>query len=195
MMETTTMKQDSITFAQLGFGPTVTASSASPATDGYVTTFNNLPYHIHPVATPDAYSMLEAAIASGEVKVNPYVVPVVTLAEARSAKTAALYAACQTAITSGFASSALGSVHTYPSALTDQLNQSAVAQYAMGGLLYCEDSAGKWALVAHTQTQAQGVMAGFAIWVNACQSRLAALMSEVDAQRADVASVLGITWE
>jgi hypothetical protein len=65
----------SITFAQMGFGPTVTGSSATPAADGYVGTLNAMPYHIHPTATPDAYAALEASIAADAVTVISYVPP------------------------------------------------------------------------------------------------------------------------
>lgn len=67
-----------ITFSQMGFGATVTASSATPATDGYVGTFAGLPYHIDPIATPDAYAALVAAIAADQVTVVAYALPVVS---------------------------------------------------------------------------------------------------------------------
>lgn len=66
------------TFAQMGFAATVTACSATPATDGYIGTLNGLPYHIHPVATPEQWAALEASITAGEVTVDPYVAPTVT---------------------------------------------------------------------------------------------------------------------
>lgn len=87
-----------ITFAQMGFGATVTAVSATPATDGYEGTFNGLPYHIHPTATPDAWAALESAIAANEVTVNPYVAPVVTLAEAQASQIEAINLAYENAI-------------------------------------------------------------------------------------------------
>jgi hypothetical protein len=64
------------TFAQMGFAAVVTASSATPETDGYVGTFGVLPYHVHPTATPLQWAALEAAIAANAVTVNPYVAPV-----------------------------------------------------------------------------------------------------------------------
>jgi hypothetical protein len=54
--------------------------------------------------------------------VNP--VPGPTLAQAQATQTSLLNAACQTAIVSGFTSSALGAPYTYPSTTTDQLNMN-----------------------------------------------------------------------
>ena len=68
----------SITFAQMGFASTVTARSATPATDGYAGEFQGLPYHIHPTETPGPWAALNAAIAANEVMVEPYVAPSVT---------------------------------------------------------------------------------------------------------------------
>ncbi|MFT9360753.1 hypothetical protein [Acetobacter okinawensis] len=64
-----------VTFAQMGFGTSVTASSSSPDVDGYVGMFNGLPFNIHPTATPDIYAALVAAIAAKTVTVNAYVAP------------------------------------------------------------------------------------------------------------------------
>lgn len=114
------------------------------------------------------------------------------LAAAQSAKTSALSVACQAAITAGFTSSALGSVYTYPSTLKDQANQNTAANGSGGGLLWCE-SGSTWALVAHTATQAQGVVTSFAAWLNSCQSQLVALISSVNAATT-VAQVQAIAW-
>lgn len=66
-----------MTFAQMGFTPTVTAASAAPTTDGYFGTLNGMPYGIHPSATPTAYAALVVAIAASAVTVEPYGAPVV----------------------------------------------------------------------------------------------------------------------
>lgn len=62
-------------FTQMGFTTPVTAASANPGVDGYLTTFNGNPYHVHPTATPAQWSALESAITAGSVTVNPYVAP------------------------------------------------------------------------------------------------------------------------
>jgi hypothetical protein len=71
------MTTETITFEQMGFSSTVTAASGAPDQDGYIATFGDLPYHIHPIATPDAYVALIAAIAAEAVTVNPYIASVV----------------------------------------------------------------------------------------------------------------------
>ncbi|MBU9252461.1 hypothetical protein [Burkholderia multivorans] len=114
------------------------------------------------------------------------------LAAAQDTQIAALRSACASAIMSGFSSNALGEIHNYPSALTDQINQSAIAQCAAGGFLWCATGA-TWALVPHTQTQAQEVVASFVTWLNDCQQQLASLIERVNA--ADSVDAAGeITW-
>ena len=119
---------------------------------------------------------------------------VLTLEQAQNDQTATLYAACQSAISGGFSSSALGSAYSYPSASTDQTNQQAVAASASGGLLYCAGSAGAWALVQHTQAQAQQVVSDFVKWLNACQQQLVSLTTQVNAPDATVASAQAVVW-
>lgn len=119
---------------------------------------------------------------------------VLTLAQAQSDRTTALYGDCQSAITGGFSSSALGSAYTYPATSTDQSNQQAVAACSTGGLLYCADSTGAWALVQHTQAQAQQVVSDFVKWLNTCQQKLAELTKQVNAPDATVATVQAVTW-
>lgn len=80
------------TFAEMGFAPVITGSSATPETDGYLGTLNAMPYHIHPTATPEQWAALEVAIAGGLVAVTPYTAPppvVLTLAQQAQASLAA----------------------------------------------------------------------------------------------------------
>lgn len=114
------------------------------------------------------------------------------LAAAQDSQNATLRSACAAAIMSGFSSNALGEVHGYPSALTDQINQNAIAQCASGGLLWCATGA-TWALVPHTQAQAQAVIASFAVWLNKCQQQLATLSDQINAA-SSVDAVAAITW-
>lgn len=88
-----------------------------------------------------------------------------TLADAQAAQIAANSAACQSAITAGFQSSALGAWYTYPTKATDQqnLNASVVASLIPGipntwvTPFWCEDVNGNWAYVYHTAAQIQKV--------------------------------------
>lgn len=115
-----------------------------------------------------------------------------TLQQAQAAQITALSQACSSAITSGFASSALGSANQYPSGTTDQVNQNTVAQSASGGALWCE-SGGTWSFKQHTQMQAQAVVASFATWLNKCQAQLVALSEQVTAS-SSVDSAQTIAW-
>ena len=115
-----------------------------------------------------------------------------TLGQAQAAQIALLRTACQSAITGGFTSSALGSVYGYPSDPTSQSNLNTVAGSPSGGSPWCE-SGGVWAMKPHTQSQAQAVLASFVAWLNACQAQLATLTGEVQAATT-VSAVQAITW-
>lgn len=114
------------------------------------------------------------------------------LATAQAAQVAALRQSCANAIASGFSSTALGSVCNYPSTITDQSNQQTIAAKASGGSLWCESS-GAWSFEAHTQAQAQAVVASFSTWLNECQAQLVTLRGQVDAATS-VESVRAIAW-
>lgn len=86
------------TFAQMGFSAAVKAASATPATDGYIGMLGVLPYHIHPIATPEPWAALQVAIAASLVTVAPYVAPVITPPTPAQAQ-AALIAAGKAALT------------------------------------------------------------------------------------------------
>ncbi|WP_232464353.1 hypothetical protein [Burkholderia ubonensis] len=114
------------------------------------------------------------------------------LATAQAAQIAMLTQACSSAITSGFSSSALGSAYTYPSTLTDQTNQSTVANCSSGGVLWCA-TGGAWSFKQHTQAQAQTVIENFTMWLNKCQQQLVTLKSQVSAAET-IAVVQAIMW-
>jgi hypothetical protein len=118
--------------------------------------------------------------------------PPLTLAKAQATQIATLRQACATAIVSGFASAALGSTSTYPSAITDQANQQTMAGNANGGSLWCE-TGGAWSFKAHTQAQAQTVVSSFAAWLNACQAQLVTLTEQVTAATS-VDAVKAVEW-
>ena len=100
------------------------------------------------------------------------VFPAQTLAQAQVAQTMLVSTACQTAITAGITSSALGSVYTYPTKATDQMNLTASVTASMipgnpanwATLLWCQSQGGTWAFMPHnmaqTQKAGQDVMAG-----------------------------------
>lgn len=90
--------------------------------------------------------------------------PAPTLDDLKAAKVAALSISCKAAIVAGFDSSALGSVHHYPSKDTDQMNlsSSVLASILPGNPadwttpFWCADG-DTWAFVPHTATQIQQV--------------------------------------
>jgi hypothetical protein len=85
------------------------------------------------------------------------------LLDAQTVKAAELDVACANEIVSGFSSSALGSLHTYPSAMTDQQNLTAsVVASMLPGItenwtipFWCEDQTGTWDYIPHNATQIQ----------------------------------------
>ena len=120
--------------------------------------------------------------------------PAPTLAQAQAAQVAVLHAACAAAITGGFQSAALGSSYAYPSDLTSQGNQSTVASSPSGGALWAQPAGGVWALMPHSQAEAQAVVASFVAFLNANQQQLATYTANVNsAATPDAASA--VVWE
>ena len=115
-----------------------------------------------------------------------------SLTAAQSSQTALLRSSCQTDITGGFMSSALGDIYNYPSGSTDQINLHTIAGNLHGGNLWCE-SEGVWSFKYHTQSQAQMVLSNFSSWLNTCQSKLLSLTEQVN-NTTTVESVKAIVW-
>jgi hypothetical protein len=152
---------------------------------------------LHYLSDTDIANGGEAFLPAGSVSITDAQAaaiqnPPLTLAQAQAAQTSALYAACQAAIASGFQSNALGTASGYPSTLTDQANQNAVASSASGGALWCQ-AGGAWSMKPHTQAQAQAVIASFVTWLNACQQQLAALTAQVSAATT-AAAAQSVNW-
>ena len=122
---------------------------------------------------------------------GPWPIPP-TLAQAQTAQITLLRSSCQSAITGGFTSSALGSAYSYPSDPTSQSNLNTIAGSPSGGSLWCE-AGGVWAMKPHTQAQAQAVLASFVAWLNSCQTQLATLTGEVQGDTT-VSAVQAIMW-
>lgn len=124
-----------------------------------------------------------------------------TLAQARTSQTESLSAACAAAIVAGFSSSALGAVYTYPSQPNDQSNligaEAASRNPANPSTwtipFWCADSAGAWALRAHTAAQIQQVLADGVAARVALSQKLASLTAQV-AAATTVAAVQSIAW-
>lgn len=119
--------------------------------------------------------------------------PAELLAEAKRAGTAGINTACAAEITGGFASSALGSVHTYDSDETDQLNL--IGAVGMGADLpyKCADVTGTKAFRLHTSTQLRQVLADGAMVKLAALEKASTLKAQIaNAQTVD--EVVGVVW-
>jgi hypothetical protein len=125
------------------------------------------------------------------------------LSSAQSNQVQSLSNSCKAAIVNGFTSSALGSAYTYPSEMTDQHNMQTAAIVA--GLptnpqgwttqLWCANSSGVWAYVAHTPAQAQQVVSDWQKNKDALQSQYANLVAQVNASTVEtVDQVAAIVW-
>lgn len=124
-----------------------------------------------------------------------------TLAQAQVTQIQSLSMACQSAISMGFSSTALGSVHTYPAKDTDQQNLSAsILASLLPGLpntwttpFWCEDSNGNWALLPHTVAQIQQVGQDGKAAILANIEKNAGLAAQVSAATS-IAAVQAIIW-
>lgn len=123
------------------------------------------------------------------------------LEKSQAAQIAAIDAACAAAIVAGFASSALGSPHTYPAKFTDQMNLSAsVFASLMPGLpagwttpFWCADASGAWSYAEHAAAQIQQVGQDGKAAVLAALTKKATLAAEVEAATT-VEAVQAIAW-
>lgn len=106
-------------------------------------------------------------------------------------------AACTTAITAGFTSSALGAPHRYSSDLEDQLNLTGAV---LGGsdLPYaCRDEAGVKAYRLHTAAQLRQVGEDFTLYKLQLLQRADQLKQQLDAalEAGDLEALEAISWE
>lgn len=130
----------------------------------------------------------------------PPVAPV-ALADAQSAQTAILSAACQAAIFAGFTCTTLGAAYTYPAKMTDQQNlASSVLASMLPGVdaswatpFWCADASGNWAWRNHSAAQIQAVgQAGMAS-VLTSQAKNATYAARV-AAATTLAQVAAVVW-
>jgi hypothetical protein len=127
--------------------------------------------------------------------------PAPTLAAVQANQVSVLNAACQSAITAGFVSTALGASYTYPSAITDQQNLSANVVSSLlpslpsgwTSMQMCCDASGIWGYVKHTAAQIQQVGADVKAAIMALLVRNTALQIQVS-EATTVAQVQAVTW-
>lgn len=153
----------------------------------------------------DTYQSLLAAQATGQVisadaNGNPVAgKPVISLVQAQASQISLLSTACQTSITSGFASKALDQSCGYGSQLTDQNNLLSALSASQGQAsgwttsLWCQQG-GVWSFQSHTAAQVAQVNADWVSFRTAVQSKYAGFVTQVQAATT-VEVVQAITWE
>ena len=162
------------------------------------------------VTVTDSGGIYSFATAAGMLlklptTLQPYTVPAPTaaqlLAQAKAAQIAIITQACAAAITSGFASSALGRAHTYPSSPTDQTN---LVTHVMSSLLPglpstwatpypCCDANGVWGSKEHTASQIQQVGADWKAFLSSCLLKKRALEDKIKLAKT-VGKVQALAW-
>lgn len=125
----------------------------------------------------------------------------IDISAVKEARVEALRLACETAITGGFKSSALGVVHAYPSDIKAQINlMGSVTDSLMPDLpadwstsFWVCDAQGNWKWEAHTAAQIQQAGRDGKAAVVAAQTKLGELTAAVEAAKTKKA-VEAITW-
>ncbi len=116
------------------------------------------------------------------------------LPAAQQAKILQLKSSCKNAIESGFTSSALGSVHTYDSALPqDQTNLLGAVMAGIDLMYTCIDSNNVKQQKLHTAAQMQTLYADAMTHVQAAKGRFYARKAEVEAATT-LSAVDGVVW-
>ena len=156
----------------------------------------------------EEYRVLQDVFAKGgTIKADPRGFPEAvfplppTLQEVKSQYLSVISQICSSTILGGFTSSALGTPHTYPSALTDQAN---LVTHVMSSLLpnlpptwttpyICGDSNEGWAYRDHTAAQIQQVGADWKAFLSSCLLKKKALEEKVKAAKT-IEKVQTIAW-
>lgn len=120
---------------------------------------------------------------------------------AQQRRVATLTVICGAKITGGFASSALGAAHIYPSEIKDQINlMGSVTDSIMPELpadwqtpFWCRDAGGVWNWKMHDAAQIQQAGRDGKAHVVACQTTLATLNAQITAAKT-VTAVNAIGW-
>ncbi|BCF98058.1 hypothetical protein PPGU19_026270 [Paraburkholderia sp. PGU19] len=119
-------------------------------------------------------------------------------AAAQKNQIAMVSAACASALTAGFSSSALGSPRNYPSQDTDQRNLLNAVTASQGQAStwntarWCANNVA-WSLASHTAAQVQQVNADWLVFRVAAQQKYASLVTEINSATS-VAAVQAINW-
>lgn len=122
------------------------------------------------------------------------------LTQAQDTQLKILQTACQSAITSGFTSTALGASNFYGSLQTDQLNLQTMFAASQSSsppsayFIYCSPTPEQNPpLTQHTQAQMLQVLADLNAWRTAQQQKYASLVTQVQAAKT-VTAVQSVVW-
>lgn len=109
----------------------------------------------------------------------------------------ALNLACESEITGGFWSSALGSSYRYSSQLEDQLNLTGMVLRGLDGAFACYDVNGVKAFRPHTAAQLRQVGDEFTEFKMRCLQKIADLLRQLQAARdeVDIERIEALQWE
>lgn len=146
-----------------------------------------------------AASLAGMLVQGGTLVAAPAETSAQLVAAAQAAQIRALTAQARAIITGGFASSALGTPHTYGSTSSDQANLTSAAFAASSAAtgwetpISCADATGAWELVEHSAAQVLAVKTAEQMMIVAARVKLAALKTSVAAETT-VAAVQAITW-
>ena len=113
---------------------------------------------------------------------------------AKSAQIALLYKSCSVQIVSGFQSSALGSIHEYPSKREDQGNLIGSVSSGLPNIdFWCADEAGLWQLRTHTLSQITQVLADAATLRIGYSAKLAGLIAKIN-ELTNITKIKNVVW-
>lgn len=119
------------------------------------------------------------------------------LQEAYAAKVIEIDRACESMITAGFTSPALGELHRYSSELTDQLNLTGSIQAGVDMPYPCYDEQGLKAFRDHTASQLRQAGDDFTLYRLQLLQRANEIKQQLDQAlvNGDVDALQAITWE
>ncbi|MCK9818599.1 hypothetical protein M1B35_31885, partial [Pseudomonas sp. MAFF 302046] len=105
--------------------------------------------------------------------------------------------ACETAITAGFWSEALGTAHQYGSQLDDQLNLTGVILAGLDSLYACRDAEGVKDFRPHTAAQLRQVGDDFTLYKLQLLQKANGLKQKLDEAlaNADMDALAAVTWD
>lgn len=118
------------------------------------------------------------------------------LVQEHAAKVQELSAACEAAITSGFTSDALGTLHRYDSQLEDQINLTSALLNDQPTLYPCRDDSGAKQFLEHTPEQLRAVSSAFAAFKLKLLQQNNVLKEQADQALAggELEALQAITW-